>query len=77
MRLIDFQDADNNAFYVVTQMSCVIGDNEFRPNITLFISGMPLAFVDVKKPNNRDGTAWITPGDLLLNVGYKFINKSE
>jgi type I restriction enzyme, R subunit len=31
------------------------GDEEFRPDITLLINGMPLAFIEVKKPNNRDG----------------------
>lgn len=30
-------------------------DEEFRPDIILLINGMPLAFIEVKKPNNRDG----------------------
>ena len=31
------------------------GDDEFRPDITLLINGLPLIFTEVKKPNNRDG----------------------
>ena len=31
------------------------GEDEFRPDITLLINGMPLIFLEVKKPNNRDG----------------------
>jgi type I restriction enzyme R subunit len=31
------------------------GDDEFRPDITLLINGLPLSFTEVKKPNNRDG----------------------
>ena len=27
----------------------------FRPDITCFINGIPVAFIEVKKPNNRDG----------------------
>ena len=31
------------------------GRDEFRPDITLLINGLPLIFVEVKKPNNKDG----------------------
>lgn len=54
-RLIDFKNFDNNSFHVVTELTCKNGDDEFRPDITLLINGMPLAFIEVKKPNNRDG----------------------
>jgi len=54
-RLIDFTDFSNNSFHVVTELPCKNGDDEFRPDITLLINGMPLAFVEVKKPNNREG----------------------
>ena len=36
-------------------LTCKNGDDEFRPDITLLINGMPLAFIEVKKPNNREG----------------------
>ena len=54
-RLIDFENIDNNSFHVVTELTCKNGDDEFRPDITLLINGMPLAFIEVKKPNNREG----------------------
>ena len=54
-RLIDFENFDNNTFHVVTELTCKNGDEEFRPDITLLINGMPLAFIEVKKPNNHDG----------------------
>ena len=54
-RLIDFENFDNNSFHVVTELTCKNGDNEFRPDITLLINGMPLVFIEVKKPNNREG----------------------
>lgn len=54
-RLIDFDDFLNNSFHVVTELPCINGDEEFRPDITLLINGMPLAFIEVKKPNNKDG----------------------
>ena len=55
IRLIDFTDFRNNSFHVVTELTCKNGDDEFRPDITLLINGMPLAFIEVKKPNNREG----------------------
>ena len=54
-RLVDFENFDNNSFHVVTELTCKNGDDEFRPDITLLINGMPLAFIEVKKPNNREG----------------------
>lgn len=46
----------NNSFQVATEMTC--GDKDganFRPDITLFINGLPLAFIEVKKENNHKG----------------------
>lgn len=55
VRLIDFENFDNNSFHVVTELTCKNGDDEFRPDITLLVNGMPLSFIEVKKPNNREG----------------------
>ena len=54
-KLIDFENFNNNNFHVVTELTCQNGDEEFRPDITLLINGMPLVFIEVKKPNNREG----------------------
>jgi type I restriction enzyme R subunit len=55
VKLIDFANFDNNSFHVVTELTYKNGDDEFRPDITLLLNGMPLAFIEVKKPNNPDG----------------------
>lgn len=59
IRLIDFSTPENfknnNSFHVVTELTYKNGDDEFRPDITLLINGMPLAFIEVKKPNNQEG----------------------
>ena len=54
-KLIDLDNFENNDFHVVTELTCKNEEEEFRPDITLLINGMPLAFVEVKKPNNREG----------------------
>ncbi len=55
IKLIDFENFEENKFHVVTELTYKNGDEEFRPDITLLINGMPLAFIEVKKPHNRDG----------------------
>lgn len=55
IKLIDFANFNNNTFHVVTELTYQNGDEEFRPDITLLINGMPLVFIEVKKPNNREG----------------------
>jgi len=55
IRLIDFEDFSNNRFHVCTELTCKNGEDEFRPDITILINGMPLVFIEVKKPNNIEG----------------------
>ena len=80
IKLIDFKNFENNTFNVVTELTCKNGDDEFRPDITLLINGMPLAFIEVKKPNNKEG---ILAERERINVRFKnkkfrkFINISQ
>ena len=56
IKLIDFANPDNNEWHVTTEFTCEdkeSGDN-FRPDITCFVNGLPLAFIEVKKPNNAE-----------------------
>lgn len=55
VRLIDLENFNNNTFNVVTELTYRKDDDEFRPDITLLINGLPLVFIEVKVPNNRDG----------------------
>ena len=55
IKLIDYENIDNNNFNVITELPYKNDDEEFRPDITLLINGMPLAFIEVKKPNNQEG----------------------
>ncbi len=55
VNLIDFENFDNNDFHVVTELTYKNGEDEFRPDIICLINGMPLVFIEVKKPNNRNG----------------------
>lgn len=54
-RLVDFENPLNNTFHFTAEFTCKNGQDEFRPDITLFVNGLPLVFVEVKKPNNLGG----------------------
>lgn len=55
IRMIDFENFNNNLFQVTTELTYKKDDEEFRPDVILLINGLPLAFIEVKKPNNQDG----------------------
>lgn len=57
IKLLDFENPDNNEWHITTEFTCenVDSGDEFRPDITCFINGLPLAFIEVKKPNNHEG----------------------
>lgn len=55
IKLIDFENIESNTFNVVTELTYKNGEDEFRPDIIILINGMPLGFIEVKKPNNREG----------------------
>ena len=55
VKLIDFDNIGNNMFHFTAEFTCKNGQDGFRPDITLFVNGLPLCFVEVKKPNNHSG----------------------
>ncbi|MBR3840345.1 MAG: type I restriction endonuclease subunit R [Erysipelotrichales bacterium] len=55
IKLIDFENPANNTFHCTAEFTCKRDQDEFRPDITLFINGLPLVFIEVKKPNNHGG----------------------
>lgn len=54
-KLIDFDNPENNTYHCTAEFTCRNGEDSFRPDITLFINGLPLVFIEVKKPNNAGG----------------------
>jgi type I restriction enzyme R subunit len=80
VKIIDFENFENNSFHVVTELTYKNSDEEFRPDITLLINGMPLVFIEVKKPNNKDG---VLAERKRINVRFsndkfrKFINLTQ
>ena len=55
INLIDWNNFSNNTFNVVTELTYANEGEEFRPDVICLVNGMPLVFIEVKKPNNTDG----------------------
>lgn len=55
VRIVDFTNPKNNVYHCTAEFTCKRDQDEFRPDITLFVNGLPLVFIEVKKPNNHGG----------------------
>lgn len=59
-KLIDFIHPNNNIWQIAAEVEHERDDERFRPDITVFINGLPLIFIEVKQPNIvRDGLTGI------------------
>ncbi len=59
IKFIDFENIENNDFAVVDELPFSIKEHteegSFRPDINILVNGIPLAFLEVKHPNNSGG----------------------
>ena len=57
---INWTDLEANTFHIALEVTCQNGEDEFRPDITVFINGLPLSYIEVKQPDAiRDGKTTI------------------
>ena len=52
--LLDYQKPENNMFYVVNQFTYIENGNNRRPDVILFINGMPLVLMELKSPSKDE-----------------------
>lgn len=48
VNLFDFENVEQNEFVAVNQLTVVDGDNTKRPDIVLFVNGLPLVVIELK-----------------------------
>lgn len=51
IRLLDFEQTENNCFQVVNQWTVVNGRTTKRADIVVFLNGMPISVVELKSPS--------------------------
>ena len=57
-RVIDFDDPANNDWLAVNQFTVVENKHERRPDIVLFVNGLPLGVIELKNPADEEATIW-------------------
>ena len=49
-KLVDFDEPANNEFLAVNQFTVIVGEKNRRPDILLFVNGLPLGQIELKAP---------------------------
>ncbi|MBI3998351.1 MAG: type I restriction endonuclease subunit R, partial [Armatimonadetes bacterium] len=57
-RVLDFDDPKNNDWLAVNQFSVTENKHTRRPDVVLFVNGLPLAVVELKNAADEDATIW-------------------
>ncbi|ADW21852.1 type I site-specific deoxyribonuclease HsdR [Thermus scotoductus SA-01] len=57
-RVIDFDDPENNDWLAVNQFTVVENRHRRRPDVVLFVNGLPLAVIEFKNPTDKKATIW-------------------
>ena len=57
-QVINFDKPDENDFLVVNQFSVSENKHNRRPDVVLFINGLPLVLIELKNPTDEDATIW-------------------
>ena len=56
--LFDFNHMENNEFLAVNQFTVIENKHERRPDIVLFVNGIPLVLIELKNPEDENATIW-------------------
>jgi len=57
-RLIDFDNPENNDWLAVNQFTVVENKHNRRPDVVIFVNGLPLGVVELKNAADEDATIW-------------------
>ena len=55
---LDFENPANNDWLAVNQFTVVDGEHERRPDVVLFVNGLPLGLIELKNPADEKATVW-------------------
>ena len=58
VRLVDFDQPAANDWLVVNQFAVIEGQNHRRPDIVVFVNGLPLGVIELKNAADEDATIW-------------------
>ena len=56
--VVDFDTPSENDWLAVNQFTVVENKHERRPDVMLFVNGLPLGLMELKNPTDEDATVW-------------------
>ena len=56
--VLDYRNPANNDWLAVNQFTVVEGEHERRPDVVLFVNGLPLGLIELKNPTDEKATVW-------------------
>ncbi|MDE2796965.1 MAG: type I restriction endonuclease, partial [Gemmatimonadota bacterium] len=56
--VLDYGNPTNNDWLAVNQFTVVEGEHERRPDVVLFVNGLPLGLIELKNPADEKATVW-------------------
>ena len=56
IKLVDFDNVDNNTFHVINQFTVIENNNNKRPDVILFVNGLPLVVIELKNAVDENAT---------------------
>jgi len=57
-RLLDFETPENNDWLAVNQFTVVEGQHNRRPDVVVFVNGLPLGVLELKNSADENATIW-------------------
>ena len=57
-QVIDFDNPDRNDWLAVNQFTVTENQHNRRPDVVLFVNGLPLGIIELKNPADEDATLW-------------------
>jgi type I restriction enzyme R subunit len=54
--LVDFEHPENNEFVVCNQFTVIENNSNKRPDVVLFVNGLPLVVIELKNPTDENAT---------------------
>jgi len=57
-RAVDFEAPENNDWLAVNQFTVLQGQHTRRPDVVVFVNGLPLAVIELKNPADENATIW-------------------
>ena len=58
VQIINYENPNDNDWFAVNQFTVIENRHQRRPDLVLFVNGLPLGIIELKNPADEDATIW-------------------